>query len=348
MTRRPPVRLKDIAKDLNLSVVTVSRALQNRRDISDETRERVLARIRELDYQPNFAARTLATGRTFSIGLVVPSFLHPFFAEVAKGIVETIRPRGYGLLIACSNEDVELEKRETEHLLARQVDALILASVQQSPEFIQEIQSRGSICVLIDRTIPGLRANHVGTDDREIGRIATLHLFDQGCRRIAHIRGPEVSTALGRMAGYRETLSGLGLPGLHEMVAPVVTGDSGAEECGHRAMLELLRLRLRPDGVFAFNDAVAVGAMRAILEAGLRIPNDIAVVGCGNGRWDHILRVPLSSIDQCAAKIGELAAKMAMKLVVEEASPSFRDSLVPVKLVMRESSARLGVVSSCA
>lgn len=345
MTRRSPVRLKDIAEELNLSVVTVSRALQNRRDISTETRERVLRKVQELNYEPNLAARTLATGRTYSIGLVVPSFLHGFFAEVAKGIVDAIRPKGYGLLIAASNEDVDLEKRETEHLLARQVDALILASVQHTPEFLQEIQARGSACVLVDRKLPGLRANHVGTDDCEIGQIATQHLADQGCRRIAHIRGPEISTADGRMDGYHSTLRRLGLPFSHDLVATAASADSGAEERGRKAMVQLLSLRPRPDGVFVFNDALAVGAMGAILAAGLRIPADIAVVGCGNARWTHLLRVPLTTIDQGAIKIGELAARMAMKLVVEVASPSIRDAFVPVKLVVRESSVRTAAAS---
>ncbi|WP_321470087.1 LacI family DNA-binding transcriptional regulator [uncultured Paludibaculum sp.] len=344
MTTRSRVRLKDIAMDLHLSVVTVSRALQNRRDISTETRERVLQRVRELNYKPNLAARTLATGRTYSIGLVVPSFLHPFFAEVAKGIVDTIRPKGYGLLIASSNDDVEMEKRETEHLLARQVDALIVASVQHSPEFMQGIQARGSACVLVDRMLPGLRANHVGADDSEIGRIATQHLADQGCRRIAHIRGPEISTATGRLEGYQSVLKELGMPIAHEMIATAATADSGAEECGRSAMLQLLSLRPRPDGVFVFNDGLAVGAMGAILSAGLRIPRDIALVGCGNVRWAHQLRVPLSSVDQGAIKIGELAGRMALKLVVEKASPSIRDSLVPAKLVVRESSVRTRAV----
>ncbi len=346
MTSRSPVRLKDIAKELNLSVVTVSRALRNRRDISAETKERVMQKVRELNYEPNLAARTLATGRTYSIGLVVPSFLHGFFAEVAKGIVDALRPKGYGLLIATSNADAELEKRETEHLLARQVDALILASVQHSPEFFQEIQARGSACVLVDRKLPGLRANHVGTDDIEIGQIATQHLAEQGCRRIAHIRGPEISTAAGRLEGYQSTLRKFGLPLAPELVATAAAEDSGAEERGRRAMAQLLSLRPRPDGVFVFNDAFAVGAMGAILAAGLRIPADIAVVGCGNARWTHLLRVPLTTVDQGAIKIGELAAKMAVKLVVEVASPSIRDTLVPVKLVVRESSVRMQAAAS--
>lgn len=334
------VRLKDIAQDLNLSLVTVSKVLRNQSDISSETRERVLQRMRELNYKPNFAARSLATGRSFCIGLVVPSLLHPFFAEVAKGLVDAIRPKGYGLLISSSNEDEDLERHEIEQLIARQVDALIVASSQQSPAFFQAMQHRGSPCILIDRRFPGLRANYVGVDDVEIGRIATEHLAGRGCRRIAHIRGPEISTGTGRLEGYRRVLATLGIPLTENLVAPAATADNRAEDSGYEAMCRLLRLRPRPDGVFCYNDPVAAGAMKAIMEARLRIPDDISVVGCGNARWTELLRVPLTSVDQGAANIGERAAKMALKLTSDKQRPRSRTVLLPVSLVVRASSSR--------
>ena len=335
-----PVRLKDIAEDLSLSVVTVSKVLRNQTDISAGTRERVLRRMRELNYKPNFAARSLATGRTYCVGLVVPSLLHPFFAEVAKGIVDAIRPKGYGLLISSSNEDEELERQEIEQLLARQVDALIVASSQRSPAFFHAIEERNSAWVLIDRKFPDLRANYVGVDDEEIGRVAAEHLIERGCMRIAHIRGPEISTGIGRLAGYRSALARRGFPLVPEMVAQSDTADNSAEASGYQAMRQLLGVDPRPDGVFCYNDPVAAGALQAILEAGLRIPEDVAVVGCGNARWAALLRVPLSSVDQGAARIGERAAKMALKLTETEDRPKRRTVLLPVALIARESSAR--------
>src|SRR5689334_17634778 len=129
-----PVRMKDIAKDLDLSIVTISKVLRDHPDISEETRERVLKRMKEVNYRPNLAARALVTGRTYSIGLVVPDLIHPFFGEVAKGMSGVLRKKGYNLVISSSEEEPELERQEVDQLLARRVDALIIASTQTSAE----------------------------------------------------------------------------------------------------------------------------------------------------------------------------------------------------------------------
>ena len=133
------VRMKDIARDLGVSVVTVSKVLRNHSDISEETRERVLARIKELDYRPNLAARSLVTGRSYLVGLVVPSLLHPFFAEVAKAISETLRQHGYYLIISSSEEEPELEEQEIDHLLERRLDTLIIASCRTTVDLFHRI-----------------------------------------------------------------------------------------------------------------------------------------------------------------------------------------------------------------
>lgn len=202
------VRLKDIAQDLGLSVVTVSKVLRDHPDISDMTRKRVLKRMKELHYQPNMAARSLITGRTWTIGLVVPDLLHPFFAEVANEISMAVRKKGYSLFISSSDEDPALEQQEIAQLLARRVDVLLIASSQQKIASFQRIEEQQIPYILLDRQLPGLDANFVGVDDCAVGLLATEHLIQQGCRRIAHIRGPEVSTAAGRLEGYRQALSG--------------------------------------------------------------------------------------------------------------------------------------------
>jgi LacI family transcriptional regulator len=333
------VRLKDIAKDLNVSVVTVSKVLRNRSDIGAETRERILRRMRELDYRPNLAARSLATGRTSTVGLIVPSLLHPFFAEAAKGIVEVIRPKGYGLLISSSDEDEELERQEIEQLLARRVDALIVASVQRSPAYFRKMDQRRVPWILMDRRLPGLAsATFIGVDDEAVGFMAAEHLIERGCTRIAHIRGPEISPGLQRLAGYRKALASR-LESAQERVAESKIADNCAEDAGYEAMRQLLKPEPIPDGVFCYNDPVAVGAIRAILEAGLKIPDDVAVVGCGNARWSGMLRVPLSSVDQGAVRMGERAAKLALRLIGSTAATKGRTILLPATVVVRESSA---------
>ncbi len=308
------VRLKDIARDLGVSTITVSKVLRNHPDIGVRTRARVLRRAKQLGYRPNLAARALVTGRSSAIGLVVPDLVHPFFGEVAKGLSHALRDRGYGLMIASSQEDPALESQEIERLVAHGVDALIVASVQRRADPLRRLAERGVPLVLLDREFPGFRAAFVGIDDTRVGALATGHLVAAGCRRIAHICGPVVSTARRRLAGYRLALRRHGIDAPAKYVAAEETGDEAGDLSGYRAMMTLLSARPRPDGVFCFNDPAALGAMQAIFDAGLRVPEDIAVIGCGNVVYASYLRVPLSSVDQQSAAIGARAADLALAL----------------------------------
>lgn len=335
------MRMKDIAGDMGLSTVTISKVLRGHSDISEQTRQRVLKRMEELNYRPNLAARALITGRTSTIGLVVPDLLHPFFAHVAKAVSTGIRERGYSLIITSSEEDPELERREIDQLLARQVDVMLIASSQWTPECFRRIEERNIHYILIDRRFVDLPANFVGVDDQAVGRIATDHLIDQGCRNIAHIRGPETSTAIGRLEGYRRALATRSLEPLPRHVVSIGTsGDDRGEPGGYEAAKKLLNSKVRPDGIFCYNDPIALGAMRAILDAGLSIPQDIAVVGCGNLLYSDFLRVPLSSVDQDSAAIGRIAAELALSLVDAKTPNAPKTKLVVPKLIARASSMR--------
>ena len=335
--------MKDIARDLNVSVMTVSKVLRNHGDISKATRERVMQRVRELNYAPNRAAQSLATGRTSAIGLIVPDLEHPFFSEIAKGIARRIRTRDYGLIIASSEDDPALEHSELERMLARQVDAVILASVQTSGESLvfERLRESQVPFVLIDREFPALNANYVGVDDRALGREATEHLIQRGCKLVAHLRGPEVSTAAGRLKGYEDALHKHGMKPNPDYVVRVKGGEARSEEQGFVAMNRLLSLERRPDGVFCYNDEVAIGALRAILREGLQIPGEIAVIGVDNIRYADLLRIPLSSVDQHSYRIGERAAGLALKLIEAEEPPPARRVILPAELVPRDSTAPL-------
>jgi LacI family transcriptional regulator len=333
-------RLKDIAERLNLSVVTVSKVLRNQSDISSETKARVLRVMKELNYQPNLAARSLATGRTFSVGLVVPSLIHPFFAEVAEGIVQVLNPAGYGLFISSAEENPQLELLQIERHIARQVDALLLASCQPASSGPPEDKLGHTPLVLIDRRFAKFKANFVGVNDEEIGFKATAHLIRAGCQTIAHIRGTNVSTAEGRYEGYRRALSEHGLPFRPELVEQVEFGEETAEVAGARAMRRVLDRGARPDGLFCFNDPVAAGALEEILNAGLRAPEDVAVIGCGDSRWSRFMRVPLSSVDQNARKLGIRAAQLALRLI-SGGSKAKRTILLETRIVERESTRRV-------
>jgi LacI family transcriptional regulator len=334
-----PVRMKDVARDLNVSVVTVSKALRDQSDISIATKKRILKRARELNYQPNWIARSLVSGRTHTIGLVVPDLMYSFFAEVARGLSVKVRPFGYQVVISISEENPNLEREEVNLLLARRVDGLVLASAQPltCPELFHAIEGRKVPYVLIDRKIVGLKANYVGVDDEKVGWMATEHLIACGCRSIAHIGGPKVGTALGRLDGYRKALAQHGIASPAAFVLSGGSEDAG----GYRAMRRLLTLKQKPDGVFCFNDPVAAGAVKAILEMGLDIPQDIAVIGVGNVHYSDQLRVPLSTVDQNSSQVGQSAAQLLLHLI-EKRARGTRTVLLRPHLVVRESSSRNG------
>uniref|UniRef100_Q029E0 Transcriptional regulator, LacI family n=1 Tax=Solibacter usitatus (strain Ellin6076) TaxID=234267 RepID=Q029E0_SOLUE len=329
-----PVRLKDIARDLNVSVMTVSKVVRGCADVGAETRGRVLARIKELNYQPNWVARSLAARRTFMIGLIVPDLMHSFFAEIAKGVAATIRPLGYDVVICNSEENGDLESSEVDRLLGRQVDGLLLASAQppSSLAVFERIEARGTPYVLIDRRFADVHAPYVGADDEAIGRMATQHLIDRGCRRIAHIAGPAVTTGLGRQKGYEEALAASGINIPEGFIVQATDDDTG-----YQATRRLLKLTPRPDAIFGYNDPTAAGAMKAILEAGIRIPEEIKVIGVGNVHYSDLLRVPLSTIDQSSASIGQQAADILLKAIGNKRKRPAKTILIDPILIARES-----------
>jgi LacI family transcriptional regulator len=334
------VTMKDIALELGISIGTVSKVLRDHPDISAETRDRVRKRMRELNYRPNLTARALVTGRTHTIGLVVPDLVHPFFGEVAGGLSKILRKKGYSLIIASSDEDLQLENRAIEQLLARRVDALILASSQRDSRFCHDIEKQKTPFILIDRRPGDGRVNFVGGNDEEIGRIATEHLIERGCRRIAHIGGPGISTAVGRLRGYQLALAHHGLAFDPKHVIRREHADEDSDATGYQAMNELLDGKRPPDGVFCYNDPTAMGAMQAAIEKGVCIPQNLALIGSGNVRYAKFLRVPLSTIDQQSEQIGDRAAKLALKLIESKTQPRPSAILLTPQLIARESSAR--------
>jgi LacI family transcriptional regulator len=332
------VTMLDIARDVRVSVVTVSKVLRNQGRISAATRKRVLRRAKELHYQMNWVARSLVTRRTYTIGLLLPDFTHPFFAEIARAVALTVRPHGYHVIISYFEEDPELEVSEADSLLARQVDGLIIASAQSARclELFRRIQSRKVPYVLIDRPISGLHASFVGVDNRAIGKLATEHLIARGCCRIGHLRGPDIGIAAERLEGYRRALA------KHRLRVPVryvVAGGHG-DETGYEGMQQLLRLRPLADGVFCYNDPVAIGAIKAILDAGLKVPHDISVVGAGNVQYSDRLAVPLTTVDQGTCQMGAQAAQLLLDRILQKRSARPKKILISPKVVERESSRR--------
>jgi LacI family transcriptional regulator len=330
------VRLKDIARDLGVSVVTVSKVLRGNADIGAETRRRVLKRMKELNYQPNMMARGLASGRTYTVGLVVPDLVHPYFAEFAKSLSGVLRTSNRALILASSEEDPAVERQEIRTLLNRGVDVLLIASCQLSLRNFYELGDNRTPYLLFDRNFPHLAAHFVGSDDVLVGEMATRHLIDIGRKRVAHIGGKNTSPSFDRARGYRNALAEHHLSAPEDYVVVCERFEETGDVAGFQAMQTLLLRNPRPDAVFCYNDLTAVGAIEATLQAGLRVPEDIAFIGCGNFRYADYLRVPLSSIDQGTAELGRIAGEFALDLSAKpEQGP--KSILAPPKLIVRES-----------
>ena len=334
------VTLKDIARDLGVSVITVSKALRDHSDISEETKARVLKRVKEMNYRPNLAARALVTGRTNLLGFVVPELMNPFFTEIVRGVSSALHGSGYTLVTTSADEDPKLEKQVVEQLIARRVDALLVASTQWSVEMFRRVEEAGIPYILIDRSFTGLAAHFVGVNDDEVGALATRHLADVGCRRIAHIGGAEISSVIGRMQGYKRALAKLGLMADPELIFNVERVEELRDEGGYKAAKKLLEAAPRLDGIFCYNDSTAFGAIAAVLDAGLRVPEDVAVVGCGNLMYDKFLKIPLTSVDQQTMGIGQKAGTLALQLIEAGEPIAPRRILLEPKLVVRQSTQR--------
>lgn len=330
-----PARMKDIAKDLGVSIVTVSKVLRGHEDISEPTRKKVLQRVKDLNYTPNLMARSLVTGRSSLIGLLVPDLLHPFFAEVAKSISFALRQSSHYVILSSSEEDPELEIREMEQLQAHRLGALVIASSQSTPERFRKIQEQGIPLILIDRDFPRFASHYVGIDHHAVGVLATEHLIHSGCKRIAHIRGRENAPGTKRFEGYRDTMLKHHKRFSEEDIVLPRTVDVESRQAGFDAMNRLLDKRI-PDGVFCYNDPLAIGAMDAILARGLRIPEDISLVGCGNHHYNDSLRIPLTSVDQHSKAMGEKIAKLLMHVLKKKHAPNRKIILKP-NLVIRSS-----------
>jgi LacI family transcriptional regulator len=331
-----PVRMKDIARDLGVSVVTVSKVLRGNADVGEATRKRVLKRMKELNYQPNLMARGLATGRTYTVGLVVPDLVHPFFAEFAKSLGGALRDSNRAVILASSEEDPDIERQEIRTLLNRGVDVLMIASSQPNLRNFYELGQNQTPYILFDRNFPHLAANFIGSDDFVVGRMATEHLIELGRRRIAHIGGRNSSPSLERLRGYRDALCRAGFAEQEGSVVSWEKVEEAGDRVGYMLMQDLLKLQPRPDAVFCYNDLTAVGAIDAILKAGLRVPEDIAIIGCGNLRYANYLRVPLSSIDHGTQELGKVAGELVLELAVHPDQPP-KTILLPPVLVKRAS-----------
>jgi LacI family transcriptional regulator len=329
-----PTTLEDIARALKVSKMTVSRAINNHPEISSETRAKILAVAQKMNYRPNQFARALTTNRSYLIGIVVPDLMHSYFSEICRGVESQARPAGYQNLICSTDEESRKEMDEIEALLSR-TDGLIVASALANNEvrFYRQLLKDGARIVLIDRLLNGLKCSSVITDDVEVGRLATQHLINLGHKQIGHLRGTSASTSLDRYRGYAEAIEQGGLR-LHKGIVR----DCGFTEAdGYSAMNRWIEARDLPTAIFAANDPAAIGAMAALNNAKIRVPEDVAIVGAGSIHYGDMLRVPLTTVGWSTMEMGQAAAKLLLESIEEKSKAETRQVVVKPQLVIRQS-----------
>lgn len=325
----------DVAKRAGVSIGTVSRVLNNRDRVSPDTRERVLKAIRDLDYHANALARGLASQQTATLGLVIPQVNDPFFFQIVRGVEEAATAANYSLLIASQSRLPASEHRYL-HLFRRgHVDAMVLASIEVHVQEVQQIMEQGIPIVLVQLDI-GKDIPIFLADNYSGGRTIAEHLVvDHHYERVAYITGTDhTSDSRERLRALRDVLqeNGLDLPARY-----IVRGDY-LRDSGYHAMQQLLELDEPPLAVFAANDQMAIDAIMAIKERGLRIPEDIAVVGFDDIPMASYVSPPLTTVHQPVYELGWHAARLALDILNgDQARIAPRKMLLPTSLVIRRS-----------
>jgi LacI family transcriptional regulator len=301
--------ISDIARELNVTASTVSRALNGHPSISDATKKAVHRMAKKLDYQHNKIASSLRLGKSRIIGVIIPSAEINFFGSVVHGIEKVADEKDYNVLMFQSNEQAEHEIRGVHTFLRSRVDG-ILASLSKETtglEHFRKIKKQGVPLVLFDRVSDQLQVPSVVIDDYKGAYKATEHLIQQGCRRIAHIGGPQHVTIFNtRLRGYLDALRTYDLPVLESRIIHGKVSIASGRAC----MRTLLSQHDKPDGVFAVEDFTALGAIQAIKESGLSIPDEIAVIGFANEAFGQYITPSLSTVDQQTIRMGEEAARL--------------------------------------
>lgn len=335
------VTINDLAKELNTSASTVSRALQNHPRISAKMKAAVLELAKKMNYHPDPVAHHLRTGKGFVIGVIVPRIDRHFFASVIGGIESIAHENGYSVLVSQSNERYDDEKAIVKTMMSKKIDGLAVSLASETIDYkhFETAISAGIPVVFFDRVPLEPISSMVEVDNFQASYDAVQHLISQGCRRIAHLSGPmTLSVYRKRKEGYIKALEDAKIPVEDELILE----NSITLVTGEEAGLKILNMKNRPDGIFSAGDYSAIGVMHTLRNGGLRIPQDISVVGFANEPFDSFVDPPLTSVDQKNREMGKNVAELLLKKMNHESEMEHRECiLLQPDLVKRESSLKM-------
>lgn len=329
MSAKTKVTIHDIAEKLNITASTVSRALNDNPRISEATKKAVLKTAKQLNYQPNNIAAALRNGKSFIIGVIVPTADRYFFASVVRGIEEIANNLNYKVIICQSYDIYEKEVQTIEALLNARVDGIIASISKNTENFdhFKKVQSKGIPLVLFDRTTDELEVSQVMIDDYLGAYKSVEHLIQQGCKRIAHFTSTKkVSVFKERLRGYTDALRDYEIPFDEQLV---VRSNLQLED-GRESMETLLKLKTMPDAVFSSSDYAAMGAMQVLKERNIRIPEQVALAGFSNEPFTSFTDPTLTTVDQRSIKMGNITAELFF-----EHFKSGDKAFVPQKTVLK-------------
>ncbi|WP_234568026.1 LacI family DNA-binding transcriptional regulator [Rhodohalobacter sp. 614A] len=328
----------DIAEELGVTASTVSRALNDHPNVKDSTKKLVMEKAKKMNYQPNSIAAALRNGKSNTIGVIVPNMDRNFFASVVRGIENVVSDTGYNIIICQSNDSLEKERANINTLLEAQVDGILASYAKETTDFshYEEVIKRDVPLILFDRVNDSLGVGAVIIDDYLGAFKATEHLIKQGCRRIVHLSGPtNISIYKERRRGYEEALQKYDIPVDENLI---IYSDLKLED-GYSIGKELLKLDPLPDAIFSASDFSAVGAMEVLKNAGIAIPEQVAIVGFSNEQFTSFVEPGLTSVDQRSIQMGSFTAKLFLDSIDKKSSTSLPPKIVlNPDLIVRKSS----------
>lgn len=329
--------IREVASRAGVSPTTVSHVINNTRFVSADARQRVLDAMAELNYRPNVLARSLRRGETRTLGLILPDSANPFFAEIARAIEDTAFRNGYNVILGNSENELTKEQVYVDVLVNKQVDGLIFVATGDHSPSLEQLVNDGLPVVVVDRRLSDLEVDTVLTDNLQGGLTATRYLLDLGHRRIACITGPSnLTPSAERVIGYRQALEERSLPVDETLIRK---GDFHPHS-GYLAVSQLLHRQPRPTAFFICNDMMAIGALRALAEAGLHVPQDCSLVGYDDIELASYVTPPLTTIRQDKNAMAEAAVQLLLERIAEPSLPA-RTRILPTCLVERQSTRRI-------
>jgi LacI family transcriptional regulator len=325
--------MSDVAAQAGVSKTTVSHVINDTRFVEEETKQRVLQAIAELGYRPSVVARSLTTNRTETVGVIVSDSSNYFFAEVLRGVEDVLRPENYALLVCNTAEILEREAHYLDILMRQRVDGIIAAATSRRWDELTEVEAQHIPVVFVDRIFEGLDDPFVGVDNQKGAHLGTKCIIDCEHRQIGILAGfQRLSTMRERLAGFRQALQEHDIPLPEEWVITSALSIEG----GHEAMRQLLTLPERPTAVFLNNNLLALGALLALKELGLRCPEDVGLVGFDDHPWAAVSDPPLTVVRQPAGQVGRAAAEMLLALLNGEQIAEPR-VILDCEVVLRQS-----------